>query len=382
MADVERSAILKATARVMHDMIADAIEPLQAKIAELEARPFPEKGEPGERGLQGFPGEPGAPGSDGTDGKDGAPGRDGGPGKDGRDGIDGKDGADGINGADGAPGLDGEPGKDGRDGVDGKDGADGKDGVDGEPADMDLVQEFVDGAVEKAVGELPLQPLQWTVNGDGELVAMFADGTTREIGIVKGRDGERGASVMDGKFDGDGALLLRLSDGRIVNCGVGRGEPGKDGEPGATGRAGRDAHELQILPGIDESRSYTSGVVARWRGGLIRAERETSPVVDGDIIAAGWSVILEGIADEFETIDGRMIVRTTVYTGGRRFNREFKHVMPVYVGVWKDGEFYDEGDCVTFAGSMFIAQTDTTAKPEDGQDWKLCVKRGRDARSR
>jgi integrin beta 3 len=45
-----------------------ANEALQARVAELEARPAPEV-------LKGDPGEPGQPGSDGTDGKDGSDGR-------------------------------------------------------------------------------------------------------------------------------------------------------------------------------------------------------------------------------------------------------------------------------------------------------------------
>lgn len=46
-------------------------ESLLARVAELEARPLPEKGEKGDPGEKGEPGEPGKDGANGIDGKDG-----------------------------------------------------------------------------------------------------------------------------------------------------------------------------------------------------------------------------------------------------------------------------------------------------------------------
>lgn len=48
-------------------------------------------------------------------------------------------------------------------------------------------------------------------------------------------------------------------------------------------------------------------------------------------------------------------------------------------GVYKAGETYQRGDAVSWGGSLFIAQTATTAQPETA-DWRLAVKRGRDGR--
>ncbi len=50
-----------------------------------------------------------------------------------------------------------------------------------------------------------------------------------------------------------------------------------------------------------------------------------------------------------------------------------------YKGVWKAGA-YKRGSVVTWAGSMFIANADTEAKPEESGDWRLAVKRGRDGK--
>lgn len=137
--------------RSVREFVANAVAPIEqrmgqaenrehqvaARLADLEKRPAPERGEKGD------PGEPGRDGRNGEDGKDGAPGergekgepgiagKDGAPGRDGMDGKDGKDGKDGERGLDGLHGENGVDGKDGKDGLDGKDGAAGRDGRDG-----------------------------------------------------------------------------------------------------------------------------------------------------------------------------------------------------------------------------------------------------------
>lgn len=49
-------------------------------------------------------------------------------------------------------------------------------------------------------------------------------------------------------------------------------------------------------------------------------------------------------------------------------------------GVYKAEQEYAHGDAVTFGGSMWIATKDTSAKPGDGEDWRLAVKKGRDGK--
>jgi hypothetical protein len=53
--------------------------------------------------------------------------------------------------------------------------------------------------------------------------------------------------------------------------------------------------------------------------------------------------------------------------------------IPVYRGVFKEGETYDPGDMVTHGGSLWHANESTKAKPGEGP-YTLCVKRGRDGR--
>lgn len=240
--------------------------------------------------------------------------------------------------------------------------------------------EDVEPLIEEAVGKR--LPNLFYVDEDGVLVSAYQGGETKKIGKVRGEPGVRGASVMDGSVDEAGNLVLRMSDGRILQTGIVRGEPGEPGRHGNDGKPGRDAHEIQILPGIDENKSYIEGVVAAWRGGLIRSVRQTDPIIDGDIVSAGWKVHLRGIAEEHEeqVEDGRFIERTTVYTDGTEYRRRHKTATPIYQGVWREGADFLKGDVVTWAGSSFIAQRDTSDKPETTDAWKLATKRGRDGK--
>lgn len=51
-----------------------------------------------------------------------------------------------------------------------------------------------------------------------------------------------------------------------------------------------------------------------------------------------------------------------------------------YCGTYSLGMNYEKGDAVTYAGSLWVARTDTKTRPGTGQEWTLAVKRGRDAR--
>lgn len=122
---LDAEALAEMLAPIISEEVAKAVEPLHARIAELEARK-PEPGPPGEKGEPGDCGEKGEAGADGLNGRDGAGIVDGFVsrnghliatlsdgstkdfgeiiGKDGRDGIDGKD-ADPVDGEDWAQEL-------------------------------------------------------------------------------------------------------------------------------------------------------------------------------------------------------------------------------------------------------------------------------------
>ncbi|HEU4769900.1 MAG TPA: hypothetical protein VFS77_21220, partial [Pyrinomonadaceae bacterium] len=115
------------------------------------------------------------------------------------------------------------------------------------------------------------------------------------------------------------------------------------------------------------------------------ALRSTDPFTD-DFLKAGWGVAQNGVHAETEEIldDGRTIRRTTEYTTGHICTYEFKTASVVDRKVWKPDTVYEPGDLVTWGGSGFIAQCETTTKPETNEaksDWRLLAKRGNNARS-
>jgi len=283
------------------------------------------KGDPGPQGFAGLKGDPGEPGPAGPQGEPGLSIK-GDPGDPGPQGAPGEKGLDGAAGKDGAPGIKGDPGpmgERGEPGISGKDGARGADGLPG-------------------------------IKGD------------------PGPIGERGEPGVKGMDGAPGAPGQRGADGFVGPAGA----VGRDGREGKDGAPGRDALAIDILPLIDESKSYPRGTFAEHRGGMIRALRNTDPITDG-LDKAGWSVCMNGVDTEDELMleDGRTVRRTTTYTNGRQMVREHKTVAMIYRNIWREGE-YEPGDVVTWGGSAWHCQGKTTDKPGLSAAWRLMVKHG------
>jgi hypothetical protein len=191
-----------------------------------------------------------------------------------------------------------------------------------------------------------------------------------------GRDGKDGESVP-------ADVVQRMVDDAVAAAvaAIPKPQNGVDGKPGPEGKDGRDALQLEILPAVDPERRYPRNTYARHAGGLIRAFRDTDAITLAEIEKSGWEVVLEGIADEAEetTDEGRTIRRMTTYTSGKRLCREIKTACMLDCGVWRPETQYEKGDVVSWGGSMWIAQQDTSDKPETAA-WRLSVKKGRDAK--
>lgn len=218
------------------------------------------------------------------------------------------------------------PGKDGIDGAPGKDGRDGVNGKDG-----------IDGKDGK--------------NGiDGK---PGNDGAPGRDGVdgVDGKDGERGIDGRDGR---DGA-------------------PGKDGRDGIDGR---DAAAIAILPAIDPERSYQARTFASHKGGLWHSVMQTQGM-------DGWQCLVQGYPEIQVTQEGVRGAKIKITrSDGIEFVHEFSFPTVIYRGIYKDGEQYEPGDQVTWAGSQWHCNEPTRDKPLTGSKaWTLVVKKGKDGRS-
>jgi hypothetical protein len=263
-------------------------------------------------------------------GPEGPPGP---PGPMGEPGPSGSMGERGLPGDKGDKGDTGERGDIGPAGPQGVEGLKGADGLNGKDADIETV---VTLAVEKAlslVGDLIEKA------ATDRAMAMVELAVTKAIDALPkpkdGRDGRDGVGIVETLVTEDGNLAVTLSDGVVKMAGRVKGDAGRDGLPGRTGPAGKDG-----LDGMD---------------GLGFDDVDAQPISER----------------AFEITFSR---------GERKKSFEIPLAGFIDRGVWADGGSYKKGDGVTWGGSFFIAQKDTTSKPETSPDWRLAVKRGRDGR--
>jgi hypothetical protein len=170
--------------------------------------------------------------------------------------------------------------------------------VDGKDADMQEMAKLVDAAVTKAVAALPAP-----------------------------KDGKDGIGLAGGMIARDGNLVLTLSDGTTRDLGivVGRnGEPGKDGNPGRDGTDGLGFDDLEFT--VSDDGAFLT---------FVRGEAK----------------------------------------------KTFRLPIVIDRGVWRERGAFRAGDAVTWAGNYYIAQRDTTSRPDGpNSDWRLAVKKGRDGK--
>lgn len=208
-----------------------------------------------------------------------------------------------------------------------------KDGVDGKDADPEMTAELVASEVSKAVAALPMPQDGKSITVDdvqpllAELVSNAVTDAVKAIPAPKdGKDGRDGLDAVTPLLN-DGVLLFTMSDGSVKEIGKVAGDDGKDGEPGRDGIDGLGFDDL-------------------------------SAEYDGE-----RSIVLRFVRGEQ--------------------SKEFAFTMPIVIdrGVWVEGKDYHAGDAVTWAGSVWIAQTSgVTDKPDGGDGWRLSVKRGRDGK--
>ena len=88
-----------------------------------------------------------------------------------------------------------------------------------------------------------------------------------------------------------------------------------------------------------------------------------------------------GFDDLTVEYDGERTIRLKMERG--EMVKESSIVLPVNIdrGIYGEGKQYETGDSVTWAGSYWIAQRATSSKPDSADSgWRLAVKRGRDGK--
>jgi hypothetical protein len=200
--------------------------------------------------------------------------------------------------------------------------------------DVDALSEMMAGIiseeVEKAVAPLraELEELRAREPEKGEPGEKGDPGERGEKG-EPGQDGKDGSDGLNGKdaagiaavVKDQGELVLTLEDGRLVRTGIRDGEKGQDG---------RDGFNLE----------------------------------DFDV----------------EAVDERTI-KLKFQRGDTLHSFELEFPVIIDAGVFKEGTSYKRGEAVTWGGSLWIAQKETSSKPDTAESgWRLAVKKGRDGK--
>ncbi len=138
---------------------------------------------------------------------------------------------------------------------------------------------------------------------------------------------------------------------------------------------GRDATALEILPAIDDQKSFPRGAYATHQGGLWRAYEKTHGM-------RGWECLVDGVADIDVSMTGERSFTVVIrQSSGQCTEKTFSLPVMLYRGVFRAGEIYHPGDTVTWGGSLWHCNSMTGDKPGDihSSGWTLAAKRGRDA---
>lgn len=226
---------------------------------------------------------------------------------------------------------------------------------------------------------------------------------------IKGEQGEAGQDGEAGPQGPEGQQGVPGEQGKQGEPGP-EGKQGPPGEAGPAGVAGADGEsvnpesvrliiteqvqkymqdmklptplDLDIINGIDESRSYPRGTYATHKGGLWHAFQQTNGM-------DGWICIVNGFAGamDYEYTDPRTARVTLHKAYGDPDYIELKNAGIIYQGVYTEKKLdnYEIGDAVSNNGSLWIATSKPKKAPGMGSPeetgWQLAVKRGRDGKN-
>lgn len=228
---------------------------------------------------------------------------------------------------------------------------------DGKDFDPEMLKQAVADAVGDAVAAIPIPKDGKSVTPD-DIAPLLQQMVTDAVNLIPAPTG----------IDAEG-LKQTVED--AVKDAVAAIPAAKPGDPG------RDALALELLPHIEEEKSYPRGTYATHNGGLWRSYEKTFGM-------RGWECIVDGVSGVAVENGERSFCITIQRASGATETKSFDIPVMLYRGVFKSGLDYLPGDTVTWGGSLWHCDTKTQDKPgETGSaGWTLAAKRGRDGRDK
>lgn len=234
-------------------------------------------------------------------------------------------------------------------------------------------------AMSKALGEVvkdhvskAFDVLSARVDHVEELLKSIPAGERGEKGLTgdKGEDGKDGKDGLNGKDGEKGAQGER-------------GETGEKGEKGDKGDRGEDGKSVTI----DDISPMLESALSKWALEFERRAQDTLQKAIDKIPAPkdgkDGKDGRDGLGFEDISVEYDGVKTVTFKLQKDEVTKEFDLKLPVVVdrGIFKEGQTYEPGDGVTWGGSFWIAQKETSAKPDTPDSgFRLAVKRGRDGK--
>ncbi|MAG66602.1 MAG: phage portal protein [Pseudomonadales bacterium] len=234
---------------------------------------------------------------------------------------------------------------------------------DGESVTVEDVQPMLLELVKSAVAELP--PAEPGKDADMDEIKRHLEQLVKGIEPAPAPSAEEVGVVFERRFS-DLALSLERQARDIVDKAVDRIPVPQDG---------KDALDIDVLPAINEERSYCKGTFASHNGGIWIARRKTHGMDGWECIVNGWA------STEIITFSERGFEVSVTDALGQKTTKRIDIPSMIYRGVFTPG-MHHPGDMVTFGGSLWHCNEPTDKKPgEPGcKAWTLAAKRGRDGK--
>lgn len=149
----------------------------------------------------------------------------------------------------------------------------------------------------------------------------------------------------------EGSLMQMTPGGEARNLGRVRGADG-------VSVTGMEVRDDRLLVTLSDGRAFSAGRVKGERGeaGFSLTDFDTDWRPEDKVLILSWDA------------------------GEHRYSHELFIPYLRDCGVWTEGANYLKGDGVTWGGSFWTAQDDTSEKPDGSKYWRLAVKKGRDGK--